>query len=153
MSEQLHAMVALTSWQCVKKVWASKITKIEDGKLFLDNSGYFLMPDGWAGKHKPEVGGYYVSYKGGYSSYSPAEPFEEGYRKLESVRDEIQFELEHTNVRLERLEHRVKLMAKSWYIATEAEIINANQLLEAASKYREALLVQLKLLDMPKAAH
>ncbi len=30
-------------------------------------------------KHKPEVGGYYVVYKDGYTSFSPAEAFESGY--------------------------------------------------------------------------
>jgi hypothetical protein len=30
-------------------------------------------------KHKPEVGGYYVVYKEGYKSFSPAGAFEEGY--------------------------------------------------------------------------
>jgi hypothetical protein len=30
-------------------------------------------------KHNPQVGGYYVVYKGGYASYSPADAFEDGY--------------------------------------------------------------------------
>jgi hypothetical protein len=30
-------------------------------------------------KHKPQVGGYYVLYKDGYASFSPASAFEEGY--------------------------------------------------------------------------
>lgn len=30
-------------------------------------------------KHKPEVGGYYVVYKDGYKSFSPAAAFDEGY--------------------------------------------------------------------------
>lgn len=33
-------------------------------------------------KHQPKVGGYYVRYKDGYESYSPAEEFEEGYVPL-----------------------------------------------------------------------
>jgi hypothetical protein len=33
-------------------------------------------------KHKPEVGGYYVVYKDGYRSFSPAEAFETGYEKI-----------------------------------------------------------------------
>jgi len=33
-------------------------------------------------QHRPEVGGYYVVYKDGYKSYSPAKAFEEGYTRL-----------------------------------------------------------------------
>ena len=33
-------------------------------------------------KHKPQVGGYYVLYKDGYESFSPAKAFEEGYTKI-----------------------------------------------------------------------
>jgi hypothetical protein len=33
-------------------------------------------------KHSPEAGGYYVQYKDGYTSFSPAEAFEEGYTRL-----------------------------------------------------------------------
>ena len=32
-------------------------------------------------KHSPQVGGYYVVYKDGYKSYSPAQAFEEGYKR------------------------------------------------------------------------
>lgn len=34
-------------------------------------------------KHKPQVGGYYVRYKDGYESFSPAAAFESGYSKIE----------------------------------------------------------------------
>lgn len=30
-------------------------------------------------KHDPQPGGYYVAYKDGYKSFSPAEAFESGY--------------------------------------------------------------------------
>ena len=36
----------------------------------------------WLGKHKPEVGGYWVRYADGYESYSPAGAFEGGYTEL-----------------------------------------------------------------------
>ena len=42
---------------------------------FMVNAAYLL-------KHKPEVGGYYVVYKDGYKSFSPAAAFEEGYSKV-----------------------------------------------------------------------
>ncbi len=34
-------------------------------------------------KHNPEAGGYYVVYKDGYTSFSPAKAFEEGYTRDE----------------------------------------------------------------------
>ena len=34
---------------------------------------------GYMFKHNPQVGGYYVLYKDGYESWSPAEAFEDGY--------------------------------------------------------------------------
>ena len=33
-------------------------------------------------KHNPQVGGYYVLYKDGYTSFSPAEAFETGYERI-----------------------------------------------------------------------
>ena len=34
-------------------------------------------------KHQPQVGGYYVIYQDGYRSFSPAKPFEDGYRLID----------------------------------------------------------------------
>lgn len=33
-------------------------------------------------QHNPQPGGYYVVYKDGYKSFSPAEAFEEGYTRI-----------------------------------------------------------------------
>ncbi len=71
--------VQMSYWQCHKKVWANKITSIEDGSLFLDNGGYVKIDDEFANKHNPVVGGYYVVYEGGYKSFSPEKEFEDGY--------------------------------------------------------------------------
>lgn len=42
------------------------------------------VPEDWLAKHRPEVGGYFVTYDDGYESYSPATPFEEGYTLIAS---------------------------------------------------------------------
>lgn len=42
----------------------------------------FLVDAEYLKKHKPEVGGYYVVYKDGYRSFSPAQAFEEGYARI-----------------------------------------------------------------------
>ena len=75
-----------------KIVHALKIEKVTyvDGN---DNGIAVIMPadEGYASfqvdaeytrKHKPKPGGYYVVYKDGYKSWSPAKAFEEGYTKV-----------------------------------------------------------------------
>lgn len=38
--------------------------------------------DEYMQKHQPRAGGYFVVYKDGYESWSPAEAFEEGYTRV-----------------------------------------------------------------------
>lgn len=78
----------LPKYKCYKEVWAAKITQIveheSDGTgsrtmIFGDVGASQFLTDEWMERFKPEVGGYYVVYKDGYSSFSPAKAFEEGY--------------------------------------------------------------------------
>ena len=76
-----------------KEVWALKIKSIvrdgegenreTDGSAMItpEEDGYspFIVEPEYMHKHKPQVGGYFVQYKGGYKSFSPAKEFEEGY--------------------------------------------------------------------------
>ena len=77
-----------------KEVWAIKIERIKlDAKLaaqqknretddsaYLEGQGVAVKVDSaYMSKHNPQVGGYYVLYKGGYESWSPADVFEDGY--------------------------------------------------------------------------
>jgi hypothetical protein len=41
----------------------------------------FSVDSDYLAKHKPEPGGYFVVYKDGYQSFSPAEAFEDGYTR------------------------------------------------------------------------
>lgn len=81
-----------------KEVWALKIAKIErhgpgnpqaesDGSAMITpvEQGYapFKVGAAYVRKHQPQAGGYYVVYKDGYKSWSPAEAFEEGYTLIE----------------------------------------------------------------------
>ena len=79
----------MPKYQSHKKVWALKIKHIS----YIEPAQYQIVPEesgyapidvstGWMEKHQPQVGGYYVVYKDGYASYSPAAAFEEGYTKL-----------------------------------------------------------------------
>ena len=49
-----------------------------------EESGYapFSVDAAYVRKHQPKVGGYYVVYKDGYKSFSPAQAFEEGYSRV-----------------------------------------------------------------------
>lgn len=80
----------LPRYKSHKEVWALKIKKLEESLpsgdcMFHPEDGSFepiFLPKEYMEKHKPEVGGYYVVYKDGYKSFSPAEAFEEGYTKV-----------------------------------------------------------------------
>ena len=81
----------LPKYKCHKEVHALKIAGISlpqnesgDAELAFEDERYapILMKKAWLNKHNPEVGGYYVVYKDGYESYSPAKPFEEGYTRI-----------------------------------------------------------------------
>ena len=80
-----------------KEVWALKIANIErhnerdpnaetDGSALLTpcEEGYapIRVDQAYMRKHQPQVGGYYVVYKDGYKSFSPAEAFEDGYTRV-----------------------------------------------------------------------
>jgi|SRR5688500_7630260 hypothetical protein len=84
-------------YKCHKEVWALKIKNLvlqtaedltgsegpspDGAMLYPEEAGYgpFYIEQSYLDKHKPEVGGYYVVYKDGYKSFSPAGAFEEGY--------------------------------------------------------------------------
>lgn len=90
----------LPRYVCHKEVWALKIAKIEpscgdrpagpneetDGGAIITpaDAGYapFKVEFDYVRKHQPKAGGYYVVYKDGYKSFSPAEAFEEGYTRI-----------------------------------------------------------------------
>lgn len=92
----------LPQYCCHKIVRAAKIGAINPSKTIDGWTLDLLMPDSFPGpddealrffsvdvsieyakKHQPKVGGYYVQYKDGYASFSPAEAFEEGYTLIE----------------------------------------------------------------------
>lgn len=80
---------SLPKYKCHKEVWALKIANIVE---FEDNGakitpqeaeyGAFKVDSNYVKKHKPAIGGYYVVYKDGYESYSPADAFENGYSRI-----------------------------------------------------------------------
>ena len=95
-TEQCTDSCEMPRYKCIKEVWALKIKSIVfDSDLAAqsgretDGSATFTPEDDcyapirlsaeFVHKHKPVEGGYYVVYKDGYKSFSPASAFEEGY--------------------------------------------------------------------------
>ncbi len=97
--------VEMPRYKCHKEVWALKIKQVikhahpdplfndamfeaspefQGAHLFFEDAGYGPVPveANWYRKHNPEAGGYYVLYKDGYRSFSPADAFEEGYTRV-----------------------------------------------------------------------
>jgi len=86
----------LPKYNCHKQVWALKIAAIEldserantenretDGGAYIksEDSRYaeFKVDADYVKRNTLIVGGYYVVYKDGYKSFSPADAFEDGY--------------------------------------------------------------------------
>lgn len=81
----------MKTYICHKTVKAAKITDIVplDGingdKVAIELEGEKIglhVGRDWTIKHEPEVGGYFVEYEDGYTSYSPAKAFEDGYSEV-----------------------------------------------------------------------
>jgi hypothetical protein len=87
-------------WECHKTVEAFKITAVES-MATLDGASRYTMIGAsgqgevvdlaWLDKHVPKskplhprsfIGGYFVRYADGYTSWSPADAFEQGYTEL-----------------------------------------------------------------------
>jgi hypothetical protein len=100
-------MKELPLYQCHKKVRAAKVVGIwgNPDRLNLGEHGVVEVDELWFTRNPDlKAGGYFVEYKDGYTSYSPAEPFEAGYapeepniiytKELtdEQLRDEITYE-------------------------------------------------------------
>lgn len=91
MTTHEEKIAGLPRYRCHKVVQAARILEVETLQyphLLLEMS----TPDTamsvpvdrkWLAQHDPKVGGYYVRYEDGYTSYSPAEAFERGYSLIE----------------------------------------------------------------------
>lgn len=83
-------VATLPQYSCHKIVRAARITDIrraegdghptvlEFGELGLE----LPIAPGWAERHQPVPGGYFVVYADGHNSYSPAAAFVDGYRPI-----------------------------------------------------------------------
>lgn len=80
-------------YKCYKEVHALKIRSVENyGPATPERAGFLVFEEPsfadldfsqeYKDKHNPRPGGYYVVYKDGYKSFSPAKAFEEGYTQI-----------------------------------------------------------------------
>ena len=94
--EDCCTLTEMPKYKCIKDVWALKIKSIvfdsdlasqtgreTDGSATITPEEEYYAPfkvdSSYVRKHNPIAGGYYVMYKDGYKSFSPATAFEEGY--------------------------------------------------------------------------
>ena len=85
--------VEMPRYKCHKEVHALKIASIHlnhpagligEALLTPEDTTYapFVVNREYMVKHNPQPGGYYVVYKDGYKSFSPADVFEDGYTRV-----------------------------------------------------------------------
>ena len=78
-------------YQSHKQVRAFKIANILNRRtvapVLKGESDEVTVDSNYMRKHNPLVGGYYVLYKSGYESWSPADEFEEGNSPIEEEED------------------------------------------------------------------
>lgn len=91
MSDQPQTVRCLPFYRCHKVVQALKIKAIEinpgvpgTALIVPEDPAFLAFPVSgeYLQKHKPRSGGYYVVYKDGYQSWSPAKEFEYGYTRI-----------------------------------------------------------------------
>ncbi|EKO3434949.1 hypothetical protein NTH51_002230 [Vibrio fluvialis] len=96
----METQIEMTKWQCHKKVWALQIKEVSHNEnpdktgisgtssygatlSFVDERYAPIKVNAdYVNKHKPQDGGYYVVYEGGYQSFSPKDAFESGYSEI-----------------------------------------------------------------------
>lgn len=78
------ASAEMPRYRCHKEVHALKICGVRaDGFVQVEPPfAPIRVSVAWLLKHDPIVGGYYVVYEDGYTSFSPAEAFESGYTRI-----------------------------------------------------------------------
>lgn len=90
------AKVALPRWQSHRQFAGDKIVAVAERHV-----GIHIRPERWTlacgavidvstelaarvPRNRAPIGGYYVRYDDGFESWSPAEPFESGYTRLDA---------------------------------------------------------------------
>lgn len=92
MSENNENLVAveMPRYRAHKEVWALRIVAVQpaDGAAILHFENPYAplrVSKEYVKRHDPKADGYYVRYKDGYESWSPAKAFEEGYTLVDGA--------------------------------------------------------------------
>lgn len=79
----------MPKYRCHKEVWALKIKKVLPDEwgvgLQFEEPGFAVKAftnEELKGRPNPKAGMYMVQYEDGYTSFSPAKAFEEGYTRI-----------------------------------------------------------------------
>ena len=137
--------VQLPAFKSHKTVRAAKITELRGNGspdmpdiVLGEISGIVsLLPD-WHERHKPQVGGYYVVYDDGYTSYSPAKAFEEGYAAVPvDFRDRVRAERTELSGNLTKL--RAFLESETFARLDEADKLPMLDQVRGMALYLQAL--------------
>ena len=145
-TENIQPQIEMPRYKSHKEVWATKIKNIifdsdiadvedreTDGsaKLIPEEPGFaeIKVDASYVRKHDPKIGGYYVVYKDGYKSFSPAEAFEEGYtrvtpeKKIE-VGDTVNvFFYQHNALFGYKVEYIPSAVGDSWRLSKDEKLV------------------------------
>lgn len=85
----------LPLYLCHKHVRAAKIKSVAGTSqgvlLIFENCKSIAVNSAWLNKHMPDAGklegGYFVQYEDGYTSWSPGDTFEKGYKRVQESSD------------------------------------------------------------------
>lgn len=84
---------SLPMYQCHKRVQACRIKAVTRDDVtgawtIVPEEGHlepFLVTESYVKRHNPRVGGFFVRCRDGYSSFSPAREFEDGYLPIDAL--------------------------------------------------------------------
>lgn len=77
-----HKVVEAAKIKEIVRLGYNAGTDTEDHGLIFEDGDRVRVAFDWLAKHAPKVGGYFVRYPDGYTSWSPAAAFEQGYTKV-----------------------------------------------------------------------
>jgi hypothetical protein len=154
-SQRLSAKDGMPEYKAHKIVQALKIDEARitvSGTLLIpENRDYdpFIVTRAFSSKHMPGGGGYFVRYKDGYESFSPAEAFEEGYDPIKRTDDGDVDEISIVeDVKLELLSTKKELTElKADYENMIADLKNTKDSLAVAEDAVSSLTKEAGLLE------
>lgn len=134
----------MKTYICFKRVRAAKITGVTvdniEGvvRLSLQGDGKARLDRRWLEGKNVQVGGYFVEYEDGYTSYSPKDVFEAGYY-LDDYKGRMQREVLELKERIDKLSAFVNGHTDKFKALTGCEQFVMLEQLNAMHRYLGAL--------------